>query len=180
MAMRHDYLKLNCLVVDDEMSTRRTIKNMLEKMGFEKVLSADNGRAALEFIKTVKIDLALVDVNMPVMSGIELFKTVREDSKYDNIVFIFVTAESRKPAVARVAEEGGDGYIIKPFVMSTLEDKILKTLDGKFNPRPIRAYLNNFEKFLENKEFQSAENELKKASELNPECSLITYEFGQL
>lgn len=180
MAIPQDYLKSNCLVVDDELTTRLTIKNMLTKLGFEKIALADNGKTALEFIKTARIDLALVDVNMPVMSGIELFKTVREDRRYDNIVFIFVTAESRKPAVARVAEEGGDGYIIKPFIMSTLEDRILKTLEKKINPRPFRVFLKNFDIFLENKEFQNAENELKKASELDPESPLITYRSGQL
>ncbi len=180
MAIPQNYLKSNCLVVDDELSTRLTIKNMLKKIGFEKIILTENGKRALKFIKTVKIDLALVDVNMPVMSGIELFKTVREDGRYDNIVFIFVTAESRRPAVARVAEEGGDGYIVKPFIMATLEDRILKTLDKKINPRPFRIYLKNFDFFLENKEFENAENELKKASEIDPECPLITYRFGQM
>jgi tetratricopeptide (TPR) repeat protein len=180
MAIPQKYLKSNCLVVDDELSTRLTIKNMLAKMGFEKIILTENGKMALEFIKTVKIDMAFVDVNMPVMSGVELFKTVREDRRYDNIVFIFVTAESRRPSVARVAEEGGDGYIIKPFIMATLEDRILKTLEKKVNPRPFRVYLKNFDIFLENKEFQNAENELKKASELDPESPLITYRLGQL
>lgn len=175
-----EYLKLNCLIVEDESSMRQTIRNMLTRMGFEKVLMAENGKMALEFIESVKVDLAIVDVNMPEMTGIELFKTVRDDRRYDNMIFIFVTAESRRQAVARVAEEGGDGYIIKPFVMSTLEDKIQITLDRKFKPRPIDEHMKNFRVFLENKEFQKAEDELRKASELAPESSVIIYKYGQL
>lgn len=180
MVIPLDYLKLNCLIVDDEPSMRQTIKNMLARMGFQKIILTENGKKALEFIETVKIDLAIVDVNMPEMSGIELFKTVREDHRYDNLAFIFLTAEARRQAVARVAEEGGDGYVIKPFVMATLEDKLLKTLNKKFKPKPIDVHMNNFKIFFENGDLKNAENELKEASALAPNSTAITYKFGRV
>ena len=180
MPIPMDYLNLNCLVVDDEPSMRLTVKNMLTRMGFEKIILTENGKKALEFIETVKIDIVIADVNMPEMSGIELFKTVREDRRYDNIVFIFLTAETRRQAVARVAEEGGDGYVIKPFVMATLEDKLLKTLDKKFKPKPIDMHMKDFKAFLEAGDLKNAEDELKKAAELAPNSAAITYKFGRL
>src|SRR5208283_2608765 len=117
MGVPLQYLKKKCLVVDDEGSMRKTIGNMLSKIGFAGIIMAEDGRKALDIIKTSPVDIVIADVNMPEMSGVELFKTVREDSNCDHIIFVFVTAEARRRTVARAAEEGGEGYIVKPFVM---------------------------------------------------------------
>ena len=180
MAIPIEYLKVNCLAVDDELTMRQTIKNMLGRIGFKSVLTAENGKKALEAIKTVRMDLVVCDVNMPEMTGIELFKTVRADRKYDQLQFIFVTAEARREMVARVAEGGTNEYIIKPFVMATLEDKIAKVLIKKFNPSTLDVCLKNFKKFFDEKDLAKAESELKKAAELAPENAGIMYNFGQL
>lgn len=180
MAIPIEYLNINCLVVDDEASMRKTISNMLTRMGFKSIISAADGKDALSIIQTSKIDLVICDINMPAMTGLELFKTVRENKKYSGIIFIFVTAEVRRHSVARAAEEGGTGYIIKPFVMSTLEDKIAGVLNKKFKPSSIELLLKNFEQYLESRNLLQAENELKKASEIAPESPTIIYNFGRL
>lgn len=174
------YLKVNCLVVDDELTMRQTIKNMLTRLGFKTVFVSENGRKALEFIKTTKLDIVIADVNMPEMTGTELFKAVREDKKYDSLNFIFVTAEARRETVAQIAEGAGNEYIIKPFVMGTLEDKLEKVLTKRFNPSEIDLYLRNFKLHLDNKDLQKAEENLDKAAMLLPENATISYNFGQL
>ncbi len=180
MSIPMQYLNINCLVVDDESSMRKTVSNMLTRMGFKNIITAVDGKEAFIIIQTSKIDLVVCDINMPEMTGLELFKTVRENQKYSNIIFIFVTAEIRRHTVARAAEEGGAAYIIKPFVMATLEDKISAVLNKKFKPSSLETHLKNFQRYLESRDLQIAEDELKKASELLPDSPTIIYNFGQL
>lgn len=180
MPIPMEYLKASCLVVDDELTMRLTIKNMLSRMGFKNVVLAENGKKALELIKLSKFDIVICDVNMPEMTGIELFKTVRENKKYEDLSFIFVTAEARREVVARVAETAANEYIIKPFVMATLEDKMLKILERKFNPSEIDRYLEQFKKAMEAKDIASAEKALEAASILAPGSATILYNYGQI
>lgn len=180
MGVPLQYLKINCLVIDDELTMRQTIKNMMNRIGFKSVFVAENGKKALDFIKSTKVDLAICDVNMPEMSGIDLFKTVRENKKFDQLSFIFITAEARRDMVARVAEGAVNEYIVKPFIMATLEDKIEKVLGKKFNPSMYDVHMKNFKQHMEAKNYAKAEEELTKASELVPENATASYCFGQL
>lgn len=180
MAIPMEYLNIVCLVVDDESSMRRTISNMLTKIGFKNIITAADGKEAFSIIQTSKINLVICDINMPEMTGLELFKIVRENQKYSDIIFIFVTAEARRHTVARAAEEGGAGYIIKPFVMATLEDKISGVLSKKFKPSSLDTHLKNFHQYFEDRDLQTAEDELKKAFEMSPYSPTIIYNFGQL
>jgi two-component system chemotaxis response regulator CheY len=180
MTVPFAYLKVNCLVVDDEASMRQTIKNMMTRIGFKSVVSAENGKKAYEILSASRMDLVICDVNMPEMTGLELFKTIRADRKYDQVQFIFVTAEARRDMVARVAEGGTNEYIIKPFVMGTLEDKIAKVLAKKFDPSVLDIHLKDFKKFMEQKDIENAEVELKKADAISPDNVGIIFGFGQI
>lgn len=180
MAIPSEYLQITILVVDDESTMRQTIRNMLTRLGFKKIVLADNGRQALDFINTIKIDLVICDVNMPEVTGTELFKTIRENKKHDKVVFIFVTAEAFRQTVARAAEEGGEGYLLKPFVMGTLEDKIIKVLDKKFKPSPMDIHLKNFARLMESREFDKAEDTLNSAASLAPDAPAISYRYARL
>ncbi|MFO0754267.1 MAG: response regulator [Thermodesulfovibrionales bacterium] len=180
MAVPLQYLKMSCLVVEDESTMRSTLNNMLTKMGFENILLADNGKKALDIIKVRPVDLVVCDVNMPEMTGIELFKTVKEDRRHENLLFVFVTAEATRQMVARAAEDGGEGYVIKPFVMATLEEKIVKALDKSRKPNPFEMHLRRYREHMERKEFEKAEEELLQASLIAPDAAKITFSLGQL
>jgi len=181
MAVPVSYLKIKCLVVDDEVSMVRTVSNMLTRIGFtSSILTAENGRKALDAIKSNPVDMVICDVNMPEMGGFELFKTIREDKNYDHIIFIFVTAEAKRQSVAIAAEEGGDGYIIKPFVMGMLEDQIARALEKKFKPSPLETCLKDFRVAMAEKDFQEAEDALGKAEELLPDGAKVIHNFGVL
>ena len=180
MAIPMNFLKINCLIVDDEASMRMTINSMLMKIGFTNIVMADNGKKAWEIIKTVKTDLVIADVNMPEMTGLELFKVVKEDSRYDHICFLFVTAEARKDTVARAAEGGANEYLIKPFIMAALEEKITKVLQKRFNPSTLEVHLQNFKKHFESRDLANAQTELEKAAQIAPDSATISYNFGRL
>ena len=180
MGVDMQYLKSFVLVVDDEPSMRRTIGNMLSRMGFKNILNADNGNAALSLLEVSKIDLVISDINMPEMGGTELYRIIRSRKKYQDLSFVFVTAEVRRNIVARTAEEGGCTYIIKPFVMATLEAKIMEVLRRRFHPTQFEEHLKKFSKHMETLNIQKAEEEIDMAFALEPDSPTLLFHKGQI
>ncbi len=180
MSIDIHYLNSFVLVVDDEPSMRRTIGNMLSRMGFKNILNAENGSAAFSLLQVSKVDLVISDINMPEMTGTELYRIIRADKKHKDISFVFVTAEVRRNVVARTAEEGGCTYIIKPFVMSTLEAKIMEVLRKRFQPTPFETHLKNFRQHMETLDILKAEEEIDKAFEMEPGSPTLFFHRGQI
>ena len=120
---------MRVLVVDDSLTMRRVIKNLLAKIGITDVVEASDGLEALEVLEqTDGIDLILTDWNMPNMTGIELVEKVRSDSKYDNIPIIMVTTNASKSDIIRAIGAGVNNYIAKPFTPETIKEKIEQTM----------------------------------------------------
>lgn len=180
MPIPKEYLGTAILSVDDELSMRITINNMLLRMGFKNLMMAENGKKALEIIQAKHIDIVIADINMPIMNGIELFKAVKENLKYQHINFIFVTAEATRQVVARAAEDGGEAYIIKPFIMSTVEEKLEKILEKKHKPNELDQFFKNYERFLQTKEYDKAEQELMKAKAIIGDTAKISFNMARL
>jgi two-component system, sensor histidine kinase and response regulator len=111
------------LVVDDLPANRHILKVLLAHAGYD-VMSASNGREALELVETEPPDLILLDVVMPVMSGTEVLRTLkrRDDTRMIPIVLLSVQSE----VADRVGglEEGADDYIGKPYNHEELLAKI--------------------------------------------------------
>jgi two-component system, chemotaxis family, chemotaxis protein CheY len=96
----------------------------LRKMNIEVVEAAD-GREALERLKeTPPPDLVLVDWNMPVMSGIDFIRAVREMHIYDPLPLIMVTTNSENEYVGTAMEAGANLYIQKPCTFDALREKL--------------------------------------------------------
>ncbi len=87
---------MKVLVVDDFATMRKVIRNMLQKLGCEKVFEAENGEEAFRIAKGDDFDLIVSDWNMPVMTGLEFLRAVRSEEKTKNIPFLMVTAEANK------------------------------------------------------------------------------------
>jgi two-component system, chemotaxis family, chemotaxis protein CheY len=180
MKVPSEYLNCLCLIIDDEVSMRRTIGNMMSRMGFENILFAENGVAALSFIQSSNIDLIICDMNMPEMNGMELFRIIRSSPKLCDMSFIFVTAEVRRNIVAKAAEDGGGAYIIKPFVMVTLEEKIMDILRRRFYPTKFETHLKKFRQYMDVFNIQDAETEIAQALEDDPESPSLRFYMGQI
>jgi two-component system chemotaxis response regulator CheY len=174
------YLKCLCLIVDDEPQMRRTIGNMLSRIGFENILYAENGVAALSFIQNSRVDLVICDINMPEMNGIELFKTIRADKDLRDMSFIFVTAEVRRETVTRAAEEGGGAYILKPFVLATLEERIGDVLRRRFSPTKFETHIKRFREHMDSFNIQDAEAEISEALADDPESPSLLFYMGRI
>jgi len=120
---------MKILIVDDFPTMRRIIKNLLNDLGFNNIIEADDGTTALPMLQTGSFDYLITDWNMPKMSGIDLLRAVRDDSKLSTIPVLLVTAEAKREQIIEAAQAGVNGYIIKPFTAETLKEKLDKTLE---------------------------------------------------
>lgn len=127
-------------MVDDFSNMRRTIKNMLKQMGYGSIDEAEDGDIAIDKLKEKGFDLIICDWNMPQMPGISVLREVRKDPRLRDISFVMVTAENWEEEIVEAAEEFVDGYIIKPFVTKTLEEKIDQVWESKVNPSKGEEY----------------------------------------
>ena len=119
---------IKILIVDDMSAMRRIISNALKQIGFTNLTVTDDGTTALNALKNDNFDLVISDWNMPKMTGIELLKTVRGMSEYKNVPFVMVTAESGKSNVVLAVQAGVSQYIVKPFTVEQLTEKLKKVL----------------------------------------------------
>ena len=109
------------LVVDDEADIRRIIRILLESRGY-RVLEAPNGRLAVETIrKEPDVDLILLDIMMPELSGIEASREIRSIS---SAPILFLTARTQEQDKLEAYSSGGDDYLAKPFSHGELLMKV--------------------------------------------------------
>jgi two-component system, chemotaxis family, chemotaxis protein CheY len=120
---------MKILVVDDFSTMRRIVKNQLRELGFSNITEADDGRSALQVLKSSSIDFVVTDWNMPDVTGLELLKAIRADADLKAIPVLMVTAEAKREQIVEAAQEGVNGYVVKPFAAETLKDKIQKVFD---------------------------------------------------
>ena len=102
------------LLVEDEQDLADIVVYNLEREGFS-VFHANDGKKALQFIKSSEVDLVLLDLMLPDMAGIDICKKIRNKEKTANLPIIMVTAKGEE--IDRVVgfEVGADDYVVKPF-----------------------------------------------------------------
>ena len=168
------------LIVDDKPNMRRTIRNMLRMFGFNLFGEAEDGDVAVSKIRSENFDFVIIDWNMPRMNGVEALRIIREDDKYRDLPFLMVTAEVEEGTVAEVIEADVDGYILKPFIPKTLEEKMTEIMKKKMSPSPMDMHLRLAEVHYKSGNFASAHIELDKAAQINSRSPKIHYARGLL
>lgn len=108
--------KPKILVVDDDHLTLTLLTGVLETSGYD-VVQARNGQDALAIAMLDEPHLAMLDINMPGMSGLDLAKRLRSDSA---IPFVFLSGVSDEDVVKRAVEYGASGYLVKPIDVQNL------------------------------------------------------------
>lgn len=121
-------MKSKILVVDDEMDIRELVRYYLDKEGFD-VIEAENGKKALEIIENEYIDLAIIDIMMPIMNGFDLVEEMKE---FKDIPVIMLTAKSQSADKLRGFSLGIDDYVTKPFDPQELLARV-KTILKRYN-----------------------------------------------
>jgi two-component system chemotaxis response regulator CheY len=120
--------EMHVLIVDDYKTMLRIIRNLMKQLGFNNVDEATDGTAALQKLRDKKYDLIISDWNMDPMTGLQLLREVRADTKLKATPFIMVTAESKTENVIAAKEAGVNNYIVKPFNAATLKAKLQAVL----------------------------------------------------
>jgi two-component system, OmpR family, alkaline phosphatase synthesis response regulator PhoP len=120
------------LIADDEPSIVAAVEFLLRRNGYE-VEVARNGEEALQLVDTSHPDLVVLDVMMPVKSGYEICKRIRERPDSQSIKIIMLSAKGRDAEVSKGLSIGADVYITKPF--STRE--LLAKIDDLLRQNPV-------------------------------------------
>jgi two-component system chemotaxis response regulator CheY len=117
---------MKILVVDDMVTMRRIVKNILKQLGFANVDEAENGQEALQKLRLDTYGFVVSDWNMPVMTGIDMLRAIRADEKLKTTPVLMVTAEAQQSNLIEAVQAGVSNYIVKPFTAETLQEKITK------------------------------------------------------
>ena len=115
------------LIVDDELSILVPLKFLLEKNNFD-VSLAQSGKDALDKITQSVPDLILLDIMLPDFDGYEIFQQIRENSDWDGIKVIYLSAKNRDVDIAKGLNLGVDAYVTKPFSNAELLEKVKSLL----------------------------------------------------
>jgi response regulator NasT len=103
---------MRILIAEDETIIRLDLRELLEKAGFDVCAEAKDGEEAVTLARTVEPDLALLDVKMPKLDGIEAARRILDERP---IPIVMLTAYGQDELVQRAAEAGVFGYLVKPF-----------------------------------------------------------------
>jgi DNA-binding response OmpR family regulator len=109
------------LIADDDPDIRMLVRLRLERSGYT-VIAASDGREALALAADCSPDLAILDVSMPYLNGVEVTKALRE--RHAGLPVILLTGRAHEADVARGAEAGADAYVTKPFSRQELETRV--------------------------------------------------------
>ena len=116
---------LKILICDDEAKIRTTLYDWFTAKGFSADTASD-GREAVEKAKEKDFDLIILDVLMPVLDGLSACREIR---KFSDTPVIFLSALGEEEDLLRGYRLGGDDYVIKPFPLSVLTEKIITTVN---------------------------------------------------
>lgn len=115
---------MRILIVDDFATMRHIMRKSLMELGFSNVTEAADGVDALEKLGREDIQFIISDWNMPNMMGIEFLRRVRATDRHKTTPFLMVTAEAKRENVLEAASAGVSQYIVKPFTVDSLQQKI--------------------------------------------------------
>lgn len=121
--------KHKILVVDDEPDLVLMLQDKLEMSGYE-VITASNGKEGLKRAIEDGPDVVLLDVQMPVMDGLEMLETLRKHPEGVSKVVVMVSVRSQKEDLNRAEACGVKDYIVKPFELSALVEKVGEVLES--------------------------------------------------
>ncbi len=118
------------MIVDDAAAIRQSVGYSLQESGFD-VIEAKDGKDALNALNKQNVDLIICDVNMPVMDGIELLKTIKNEEAYASHRFtpiIMLTTEAGEDRKEEGKKAGAKVWMVKPFKPEELLDAVKKLI----------------------------------------------------
>lgn len=123
----------NILIVDDSRTIRAVINKTIEIAGIPvaNVWEAANGQEALDILHEEWVDIVFADINMPVMTGIELVERMNQEGIIDSVPVVIVSTEGSRQRIEDLRAKGVRAYLRKPFTPESLKDVIAEILETK-------------------------------------------------
>ena len=112
----------NVLIVDDSRTSRRVLRDILERAGYTIVGEAVNGQEGFDEYMKLKPDVVTMDITMPVLDGIDSLKLIREADP--NAKVVMITAAGQKHKMMEAVKLGAAEFVAKPFVEESVVDAI--------------------------------------------------------
>ncbi|MFO0752135.1 MAG: response regulator [Thermodesulfovibrionales bacterium] len=116
------------LLVDDTLMVHRIVGQILKECGY-RLIKAENGQKGYEMAKTWKPDLIIMDVEMPVMDGIQATALIKGDSALSHIPLVILTSLGSEEDIRKAYAAGADGFLNKPISRDDLQATIRKLLN---------------------------------------------------
>ncbi len=117
------------VVAEDDEDILRLVTTRLGRDGYD-VVTARDGAQALAAVHAHRPDLALLDVSMPGLDGLEVLTRIRGDERLAETPVVLLTAMAQEQDVRRAFEAGADGYVRKPFSLAELSAKVAELVGG--------------------------------------------------
>ena len=151
------------LIVDDDKIVRESLFNWFEYEGYI-VDKAENGSAALEKFKKGKYDLALLDMKMPGIDGLELLKRMKKID--DGCIYILITAYASIPTAIKALKDGANDYISKPIDPDELSQLVRNALEQKLLEKENRLLKDNVDELIMPVNLASKSKQMKRIKEM--------------
>ncbi len=126
------------LLVDDDPVMRELASAKLTEVGYDPIV-AENGAEALAKIRTTHIDLVISDIEMPIMDGFQLTRSIRRDRAVSDIPIIVITASDNPQVVERVFEEGATSFLAKPINWTLFNQAVMFVLRASSAQKDLTA-----------------------------------------
>lgn len=115
---------ISVLVVDDQLTIRSLVRSGLQQLGFTDIREAADGELALRTLLSKPAHLIISDYNMPNLDGLGLLRAVRAHPPFRSTAFIMLTGRADSDLVQRAVQFGVNNYLVKPFTVQVLKEKI--------------------------------------------------------
>ncbi|MBV9509652.1 MAG: response regulator [Caulobacteraceae bacterium] len=116
--------EIHALIVDDQQTMRSLVRTGLNQIGITNTREAADGEDALRALISRPSHLVISDFNMPKLDGLGLLRAIRAHAPIKTTAFIMLTGRADRELVQRAAQFGVNNYLVKPFTVATLREKI--------------------------------------------------------
>ena len=123
-------MSVRIVVAVDDLFIRRVVVFSLKKRGYE-ILEASDGAAALNLVQQEHPDLALLDVLMPKMGGLEVTRTLSQDPATRPIPILILSASAQQSEIEAGLANGATAYLVKPLEPKVLGERVAEILERK-------------------------------------------------
>jgi len=115
---------LRVLVIDDQMTMRSLVRTSLQQLGVTSITEAGDGEEGLRAVVERSPNLVISDFNMPKLDGLALLRAIRAHAATRSLAFIMLTGRADRDLVQRAQQFGVNNYLVKPFTVAMLKEKI--------------------------------------------------------